>query len=29
LAHKPFFRRLTEDLLRRSMRRFDAHLRYG
>jgi uncharacterized membrane protein len=29
LAHKPFFRRLTEDLLKRSMRRFDAHLRYG
>jgi ribosome-associated toxin RatA of RatAB toxin-antitoxin module len=29
LAHKPFFRRLTEDLLRRSMRRFDAHLRNG
>jgi uncharacterized membrane protein len=29
LAHKPFFRRLTEDLLRRSMRRFDAHLRYA
>jgi uncharacterized membrane protein len=28
LAHKPFFRRLTEDLLKRSMRRFDAHLRY-
>jgi uncharacterized membrane protein len=27
LAHKPFFRRLTEDLLKRSMRRFDAHLR--
>jgi ribosome-associated toxin RatA of RatAB toxin-antitoxin module len=27
IAHKPFFRRLTEDLLRRSMRRFDAHLR--
>ena len=29
LAHKPFFRRLTEDLLKRSMRRFDAHLRAG
>lgn len=29
LAHKPFFRRLTEDLLKRSMRRFDAHLRSG
>jgi len=29
VAHKPFFRRLTEDLLRRSMRRFDAHLRKG
>jgi uncharacterized membrane protein len=29
LAHKPFFRRLTEDLLKRSMRRFDAHLRCG
>jgi uncharacterized membrane protein len=29
LAHKPFFRRLTEDLLKRSMRRFDTHLRYG
>lgn len=28
LAHKPFFRRLIEDLLKRSMRRFDAHLRY-
>ena len=28
LAHKPFFRGLTEDLLKRSMRRFDAHLRY-
>jgi ribosome-associated toxin RatA of RatAB toxin-antitoxin module len=27
IAHKPFFRGLTEDLLRRSMRRFDAHLR--
>jgi ribosome-associated toxin RatA of RatAB toxin-antitoxin module len=29
IAHKPFFRRVTEDLLRRSMRRFDAHLREG
>jgi uncharacterized membrane protein len=29
LAHKPLFRRLTEDLLKRSMRRFDAHLREG
>ena len=29
LAHKPFFRRLTEDLIKRSMRRFDAHLRIG
>jgi uncharacterized membrane protein len=29
LAHRPFFRRLTEDLLKRSMRRFDAHLREG
>jgi uncharacterized membrane protein len=29
LAHRPFFRELTEDLLKRSMRRFDAHLRYG
>jgi uncharacterized membrane protein len=29
LAHRPFFRKLTEDLLKRSMRRFDAHLRYG
>jgi uncharacterized membrane protein len=28
LAHKPFFRRLSEDLLKRSMRRFDAHLRH-
>ena len=27
IAHKPFFRTVTEDLLRRSMRRFDAHLR--
>jgi len=29
LAHKPFFRKLAEDLLKRSMRRFDAHLRSG
>jgi len=29
LAHKPFFRGLTEDLFKRSMRRFDAHLRGG
>ena len=29
VAHKPFFRRITEDLLKRSMRRFDAHLRHG
>jgi uncharacterized membrane protein len=29
LAHKPFIRRLTEDLLKRSMRRFDAHLKNG
>jgi uncharacterized membrane protein len=29
LAHKPFSRRVTEDLLKRSMRRFDAHLRYS
>jgi ribosome-associated toxin RatA of RatAB toxin-antitoxin module len=29
LAHKPFFRRLTEDLIRRSMRRFEAHVREG
>jgi ribosome-associated toxin RatA of RatAB toxin-antitoxin module len=27
LAHRPFFRGLTEDLLRRSMRRFEQHLR--
>lgn len=27
LAHRPFFRRLTEDLLRRSMRRFIQDLR--
>ena len=29
LAHRPFFRGLTEDLFKRSMRRFDAHLRGG
>jgi uncharacterized membrane protein len=29
LVHKPFIRRLTEDLLKRSMRRFDAHLKNG
>jgi uncharacterized membrane protein len=29
IAHKPFFRRLVEDLIRRSMRRFDARLRGG
>jgi ribosome-associated toxin RatA of RatAB toxin-antitoxin module len=27
IAHKALFRRLTEDLLRSSIRRFDAHLR--
>ena len=27
IAHRPFFRRMVEDLIRRSMRRFDAHLR--
>jgi ribosome-associated toxin RatA of RatAB toxin-antitoxin module len=27
IAHKPFFRGLTEDLLRRSMHRFDAYLK--
>lgn len=27
IAHKPFFRGLAEDLIRRSMRRFEAHLR--
>ena len=26
LAHRPFFRRLTEDLLRRSIRRFERYL---
>ncbi len=29
IAHRPFFRRLTEDLLRRSMRRFARHLKKG
>jgi uncharacterized membrane protein len=29
MAHRPFFRRLTEDLIRRSLRRFEAHLREG
>jgi hypothetical protein len=29
IAHLPFFRRATEDLLRRSMRRFSEYLRYG
>ena len=29
IAHRPFFRRLTEDLIRRSMRRFEARLREG
>lgn len=27
LAHRPFFRRLTEDLLRRSIRRFEHRIR--
>ena len=27
VAHRPFFRRLTEDLLRRSIRRFEERLR--
>ena len=27
VAHRPFFRGITEDLLRRSMRRFEEHLR--
>ncbi len=26
IAHRPFFRRLTEDLLARSVRRFERHL---
>jgi uncharacterized membrane protein len=29
IAHRPLFRRLTEDLIRRSLRRFDAHIREG
>ena len=29
IAHRPFFRRVTEDLLRRSMRRFGAYLSQG
>ena len=29
LAHRPFFRGVVEDLIRRSMRRFEAHLREG
>ena len=29
LAHRPFFRRLTEDLLRRSIRRFERRLTYA
>ena len=29
LAHRPFFQGLTEDLTKRSMRRFEAHLREG
>ncbi len=29
IAHRPFFRRLVEDLIRRSMRRFEARLREG
>ena len=29
IAHRPFFRRTTEDLLRRSIRRFGKHLREG
>ena len=27
IAHRPFFRRLVEDLIRRSMRRFESQLR--
>lgn len=27
IAHRPFFRDITEDLLKRSMRRFESHLR--
>ena len=29
IAHRPFFRRATEDLLRRSIRRFGKYLREG
>jgi hypothetical protein len=29
IAHRPFFRRATEDLLRRSIRRFGEYLRKG
>jgi ribosome-associated toxin RatA of RatAB toxin-antitoxin module len=29
IAHRPFFRGLAEDLIRRSMRHFEAHLREG
>jgi uncharacterized membrane protein len=29
IAHRPFFRRATEDLLRRSIRRFGEYLRRG
>jgi hypothetical protein len=29
IAHRPFFRGVVEDLIRRSMRRFEAHLRRG
>lgn len=29
IAHRPFFRRMTEDLIRRSMRRFETRLREG
>jgi ribosome-associated toxin RatA of RatAB toxin-antitoxin module len=29
IAHRPFFRRLVEDLIRHSMRRFEARLREG
>jgi uncharacterized membrane protein len=29
IAHRPFFRRLVEDLIRRSMRRFEARLSEG
>ena len=28
IAHRPFFRGLTEDLLRRSIRRFEQEIRY-